>query len=192
MKKIGVFLAEGFEEIEGLTVVDILRRAGLDVVAISIMGTKEIYGSHKIGVLADALYEEADFAEYDGVVLPGGMPGTTNLGSHAGVNETIKSFAEEGKLVAAICAAPSVLGQAGILKGKKAACYPGFEDKLVGAEVSYEEVAEAGNVITSRGMGTAIPFALRLAAYFTTEQKAKELAEAIIYSSPHAVCQTAD
>ncbi len=183
MKKIGVFLAEGFEEIEGLTVVDILRRAGLSVVTISIMGQKEVHGSHQIGVLADALFEEVDFTEYDGVVLPGGMPGTKNLGSHTGVNEIIKAFAEEGKLAAAICAAPSVLGQAGILKGKKAACYPGFEDKLDGAEVIYEEVAEAGNVITSRGMGTAIPFALRLAAYFTTEEKAKELAEAIIYKA---------
>lgn len=181
MKKVGVFLAEGFEEIEGLTVVDLLRRAGVEVTTISIMGKKEIYGSHKIGVLADALYEEVDFEQLDGVVLPGGMPGTTNLGKHSGVNDTIKAFAENGKLVAAICAAPSVLGQAGILKGKKAACYPGFEDKLTGAEVVYEEVAAAGNVITSRGMGTAIPFALKLTAYFVNEQKAEELAEAIIY-----------
>ncbi|EOS22703.1 DJ-1 family protein [Lachnospiraceae bacterium 3-1] len=181
MKKIGVFLAEGFEEIEGLTVVDLLRRAGLTVVMISITGQREVHGSHQIGVLADVLFEEVDFAQYDGVVLPGGMPGTTHLGSHLGVNQIIQSFAQEGKLVAAICAAPSVLGQAGILKGKKAACYPGFEDKLCEAEVIYEEVAEAGNVITSRGMGTAIPFALRLAAYYTTEEKAKELAEAIIY-----------
>lgn len=181
MKKIGVFLAEGFEEIEGLTVVDILRRAGLPVTTISITGQKEVYGSHQIGVLADTLYEEIDVSEYGGIVLPGGMPGTTNLGSHPGVDETIKSFAAEGKLVAAICAAPSVLGQAGLLKGKKAACYPGFEDKLEGADVVFEEVAEDGTIITSRGMGTAIPFALKLAAYFTSEQKAKELAEAIIY-----------
>lgn len=181
MKKIGVFLAEGFEEIEGLTVVDILRRAGLPVTTISITGQKELHGSHQIGVLADALYGEIDFSEYGGVVLPGGMPGTTNLGNHPGVMETVQSFAAEGKLVAAICAAPSVLGQAGLLKGKKAACYPGFEDKLDGAEVVFESVAEEGNIITSRGMGTAIPFALRLAAYFTTEQKAKELAEGIIY-----------
>lgn len=182
MKKIGIFLAEGFEEVEGLTVVDLLRRAGLEVVMISIMGQKEIHGSHQIGVLADALYEEVDFGELDGVVLPGGMPGTVNLGNHPGVNEVIRSFAEEGKLVSAICAAPSVLGQAGILQGKKAACYPGFEEKLTGAEVVYEEVAEAGNVITSRGMGTAIPFGLKLVEYFTTKQKAEELAEAIIYS----------
>ncbi len=181
MKKIGVFLAEGFEEIEGLTVVDILRRAGIPVATISISGQKEVHGSHQIGVLADVLFEESDFSTYGGIVLPGGMPGTTALGSHPGVDGIIKSFAAEGKLVAAICAAPSVLGRAGLLKGKKAACYPGFEEQLTGAEVVYEDVAEDGNIITSRGMGTAIPFALKLAAYFTSEREAKDLAEAIIY-----------
>lgn len=181
MKKIGIFLAQGFEEIEGLTVVDILRRAGIETETISIMGTREICGAHDITVQADVLFEDVDFTKLDGVVLPGGMPGTTNLGEHAGVNETIKSFANEGKLVAAICAAPSVLGQAGLLKGKKAACYPGCEDKLTGAEVVYDEVAEDGNIITSRGMGTAIAFALRLTAYLENEEKAAELAEKIIY-----------
>ncbi len=181
MKKIGIFLADGFEEIEGLTVVDILRRAGMEAVMVSIMGRKEICGSHKISVQADELYEDIDVAALDGVVLPGGMPGTLNLGAHAGVNETIKSFAAEGKLVAAVCAAPSVLGQAGLLQGKKAACYPGFEDKLTGAEVVYDEVAEAGNIITSRGMGTTIAFALRITAFLAGEDKAQDLAEKIIY-----------
>lgn len=119
MKKIGIFLADGFEEIEGLAVVDILRRAGVEAQMISIMGKREISGSHNIHVQADVCYEDVDFAELDGVVLPGGMPGTLNLGAHAGVNETMKSFAEEGKLVAAVCAAPSVLGQAGLLEGKR-------------------------------------------------------------------------
>lgn len=181
MKKIGIFLAQGFEEIEGLTVVDILRRAGMEAETISIMGTKEICGSHKIIVQADELYEDVDFSKLDGVVLPGGMPGTINLSEHAGVKEVICSFAAEGKLVAAVCAAPSVLGQAGLLKGKKAACYPGYEDKLTGAEVVYEEVAEAGNIITSRGMGTTIAFALRITAYLAGEEKEKELADKIIY-----------
>ena len=181
MKKIGIFLADGFEEIEGLTVVDILRRAGMEAKMISIMGRKEICGSHKINVGADELFENVDFAELDGVVLPGGMPGTINLGEHAGVNEVIKSFASEEKLVAAVCAAPSVLGQAGLLHGKKATCYPGYEDKLAGAEVVYDEVAVAGNIITSRGMGTTIAFALRITAYLTGEDKANELAEKIIY-----------
>ncbi|MCI8299528.1 MAG: DJ-1/PfpI family protein [Lachnospiraceae bacterium] len=181
MKNIGVFLAEGFEEIEGLTVVDILRRAGINAQTISIMGTREVCGSHRIPVIADELFEDVDFEKLDGVVLPGGLPGTTNLGRHKGVDKTIRSFAAEGKLVAAICAAPGVLGQAGLLEGKKAACYPGCEDKLTGAEVSYEEVAEAGNIITSRGMGTTIAFALRITAYLTDEQNARELAEKIVY-----------
>lgn len=181
MKKIGIFLADGFEEIEGLTVVDILRRAGVEAQMISIMGKKEISGSHNIHVQADVCYEDVDFTELDGVVLPGGMPGTLNLGAHAGVNETMKSFAEEGKLVAAVCAAPSVLGQAGLLKGKKAACYPGYEDKLTGAEVVYDEVAEAGNIITSRGMGTTIAFALCILAYLESEEKAAQMAEKIVY-----------
>ena len=181
MKKIGIFLAEGFEEIEGLTVVDILRRAEIEAETISIMGQKEVCGSHKITVLADSLYEDVDFEKLDGVVLPGGLPGTTNLLAHAGVNETIRTFAEAGKLVAAVCAAPSVLGQAGLLEGKKATCYPGYEDKLIGAEVIYDEVAEAGNIITSRGMGTTIAFALRITAYLAGEEKAEELAKKIIY-----------
>ena len=143
--------------------------------------SKEICGSHKISVQADALFEDVDFAQLDGVVLPGGMPGTLNLGAHAGVNEIIKSFAREGRLVAAVCAAPSVLGQAGLLQGRKATCYPGYEDKLTGAEVIYDEVAEAGNIITSRGMGTTIAFALRITAYLAGEEKAQELAEKIIY-----------
>ncbi len=109
------------------------------------------------------------------------MPGTANLGAHAGVDEAIRTFAGQGKLVAAICAAPSVLGQSGLLQGKKAACYPGFEDKLTGAQVVCDEVAEAGNIITSRGMGTAIPFALSLVSYLISEQKAQELAKGIIY-----------
>lgn len=181
MAKTGVFLADGFEEIEGLTVVDILRRAGVEVITISIMGRKEVHGSHQITVLADALYEEINFAQLDAVVLPGGMPGTLNLGAHEGVKRQITAFAAEGKLVAAICAAPSVLGQNEILKGKKAVCYPGFEEELSGAEVVFDEVVQDKNIITSRGMGTAIPFALKLTEYLVAEQKAEEMAEAIIY-----------
>lgn len=181
MAKIGVFLADGFEEIEGLTVVDILRRAGVEVIMISVMGRKEVCGSHQITVLADNLYEQEDFTVLDGLVLPGGMPGTTNLGKHEGVKKQIMEFHKAKKLVAAICAAPSVLGQNGILEGKKAVCYPGMEEKLTGAEVVFEETVQAGNVITSRGMGTAIPFALKLTEYLVDKKKADELAESIVY-----------
>lgn len=181
MKKTGVFLADGLEEIEGLTVVDILRRAGVEVVTISVSGKKEVTGAHQITVLADELFEQADFAKLDGVVLPGGMPGTTNLMNHEGVNRILEQFAAEGKLIAAICAAPSVLGQAGLLAGRRAACYPGFEEKLTGAVVSAEPVVQDENIITSRGMGTAISFALSLTAYFLGQEKADEIGTSILW-----------
>lgn len=181
MKKTGVFLADGLEEIEGLTVVDILRRAGVEVVTISVSGKKEVTGAHQITVLADELFEQADFAKLDGVVLPGGMPGTTNLMNHEGVNRILEQFAAERKLIAAICAAPSVLGQAGLLAGRRAACYPGFEEKLTGAVVSAEPVVQDENIITSRGMGTAISFALSLTAYFLGQEKADEIGTSILW-----------
>ena len=181
MSKIGIFLAEGMEEIEGLTVVDILRRAGVEAVTISIQGRKEVTGSHGITVLADAIFEEMDFAGLDGIVLPGGMPGTTNLMNHTGVNQIIRAFAAEGKLVAAICAAPSVLGNAGVLKGKRATCYPGFEEKLTGASVCIQQVIQDENIVTSRGMGTAIPFALALTSYCVGQEKAEEIRASILF-----------
>ncbi len=181
MNRTGVFLADGLEEIEGLTVVDILRRAGVEVVTISVSGKKEVTGAHQITILADELFEQADFTKLHGVVLPGGMPGTLNLMKHEGVNRILHQFDQEGKLVAAICAAPSVLGQAGLLKGRKATCYPGFEEKLTGAVTLAESVVQDGNIITSRGMGTAIPFALSLTAYFQGQEKADEIGASIIW-----------
>lgn len=181
MSKIAVFLAPGFEEIEGLTVVDILRRAGVEVVTVSISRQKEVTGSHNITVLADALFEEVDFDGLDGVVLPGGMPGTTHLGEHVGVNEIIRKFDRQEKLVAAICAAPSVLGKAGLLKARKAISYPGFEEDLLDAVITREEVVRDGHIITSRGMGTAIAFAMALTAYFMGQEKADEIGASIIY-----------
>ena len=130
MSKIGIFMADGCEEIEGLTVVDIVRRAGLDIETISINGKKNVTSSHKVTFETDTTKEEADYDSYDAIVLPGGMPGTLNLGADTTVTKTIKEFAAKGKLVAAICAAPSVLGENHILEGKKATCHPGFEEKL--------------------------------------------------------------
>lgn len=182
MKHISVFLADGFEEIEGLTVVDILRRAGVQVDTVSITGDLTIHGAHQIEVQADRLFEEMDFSDVDMLVLPGGMPGTRNLQNHAGLCELLKAYNNEEKYVAAICAAPSVLGGLGILDGRKACCYPSFEEKLGTAEVVFEQVAEDGHVITSRGMGTAIPFALRLTAALCGEEKAEEVKKAILFS----------
>ena len=165
MSKIGIFMADGCEEIEGLTVVDIVRRAKMDITMISVNGKREVTSSHGVTFLADAVAEEVDYGALDGIVLPGGMPGTLHLLDHATVNEVIKKFAGEGKLVAAICAAPSVLGAAGILEGRRATCHPGFEEKLTGAATSEDAVVVDGNIITSRGMGTAIPFALEIVRY---------------------------
>lgn len=176
-----VFLADGFEEIEGLTVVDILRRAGVETRTVSITGQKLVTGSHQIPITADCCIGDTDFSEAELLVLPGGMPGTRYLGACKELTDLLLKFFREGKKVAAICAAPSVLGGLGILDGKKAACYPGFEDQLKGAEVLFEQVVRDGNVTTSRGMGTAIPFALDLVSQLVSEEKAQELKEGIIY-----------
>lgn len=180
-KKIGIMVADGYEEIEMLTVVDLLRRAGLFCEIISVTGKKELVSSHAVTVLADVLYEQADFARYDALVIPGGMPGTLHLGNHAGVCEQLTRAHAEGKLLAAICAAPTVFGKLGLLEGKKAICFPGMEDGLTGAIVTCEPVVQDGTIITSRGMGTAIDFGLAIVAYFEGEAAAKALAEKIVY-----------
>ena len=137
--------------------------------------------SHGVTFLADALAEETGYEDLDGIVLPGGMPGTMHLLENETVNAVIRKFAEEGKMVAAICAAPSVLGAAGLLEGKHATCHPGFEEKLTGATTSEDEVVVDGNIITSRGMGTAIDFAAALIARLQDEKKAEEIKASIIY-----------
>lgn len=180
-KQVCVFLADGFEEIEGLTVVDLLRRAGVNVTTVSITDTKTIHGAHGIDVQADKLFDEVNYEEQDMAVLPGGMPGTLHLGDHQGVKSVLEQFYQEKKYVAAICAAPSVLGKYGMLSGRKATSYPGFEEALVGAEYVYDAVAVDDFVITSRGLGTAIDFSLVLIEKLTDVQKAKEIKEAIIY-----------
>ena len=181
MKKVGIFMADGCEEIEGLTVVDIVRRAKLEMTTISITDKKEVTSSHNVTFLTDALASEVDFDGFDAIVLPGGMPGTLNLGASETVNKVIKKFAGEGKIVAAICAAPSVLGELGMLKGKRACCYPSFEEKLNCLEVSYEPVVTDGRITTSRGMGTAVRFSLELVSVLYGKEKADEIAESIVY-----------
>ena len=182
-KKVGMMVANGYEEVEMLTVVDLLRRAGMTCDIISVTGGKELTSSHKVTVIADLLYEEADFDGYDALVIPGGMPGTTNLGAHAGVCEQLKKAYADGKLIAAICAAPTVFGKLGLLEGKKAICYPGMEDQLTGAIVTYEPAVRDGNIITSRGMGTAIDFGLEILAYYEGRDEAAAMAEKIVYEA---------
>ncbi len=183
MGKALVFLANGFEEIEGLTVVDLLRRAGIETQMVAVSGSIEVQGSHGITVHADVLFEDMDDSGAELYVLPGGMPGTKRLAANETLGKLLQeAAASSGKKVAAICAAPSVLGGLGILKGRRAACYPGFEDQLIGAEVSMDPVVVSGNVITSRGMGTAIPFGLELVAQMKDRASADALSEKIVFT----------
>lgn len=181
MKKIGVFFAEGYEEIEALTVVDICRRCGLGVDMVSVTEELMVTGSHGIGVRMDKGFSSADFQEYDMAVLPGGMPGTKHLGACEKLTALLKKADEQKIRIGAICAAPSVLGDLGLLRGKKAVCYPGFEESLAGAEVLREQVVTDGHITTSRGMGTAIPFGLEMISCLKGEEEAERIAEAIIF-----------
>ncbi len=181
MKKVSVFLADGFEEIEGLTVVDLLRRAGVEVTTVSITGKYTIHGAHGIDVQADKLFEEMNYDGQDMFVLPGGMPGTLNLGAHKGLEELLNKFYNEKKYLAAICAAPSVFGKYDFLKGRRATSYPGFEGQLTGAECVTDAVAVDEFIITSRGLGTAIPFSLSLIEVLIDAEKAEEIGKSIIY-----------
>lgn len=180
-KQVCVFLADGFEEIEGLTVVDLLRRADVEVTTVSITGAYTIHGAHGIDIQADKLFEDTNFEGQDMLVLPGGMPGTLNLEKHEGLKQLLKKFYEEEKFIAAICAAPSVFGKYGFLRGRRATAYPGFEDALEGAEIATEAVVVSDFVITSRGMGTAIPFSLSLIEQLEGKEKAEKIGKSIIY-----------
>jgi len=171
--KVFIFLADGFEELEAIAPIDIFRRAGFEVTVISISNEKAVRGAHNITVMADSLFTEADYSVNDLIYLPGGMPGTKNLGEHAGLKNLLLKQASENKKIAAICAAPSILGQLGLLKGKESICFPGFEDQLTGATLSKEKMVESGNISTARGAGVAIQFALKL----VEELKGKNLAE---------------
>lgn len=181
MKKVGVFFGTGYEEIEALTVVDLLRRAGIEVQCISIDNRKQVMGSHKINVEMDAGIGDVDFESLDMIVCPGGMPGTRNLEACDVLTEQIRIFYEKGKLIGAICAAPSIFGHMGLLKGRKACIFPGMEEELVGAEVVYDDVVQSEHVITSRGMGTAIAFGLEIISSLIDKETAQNLGRKIVY-----------
>ena len=181
--KIALLLATGFEEIEALTPVDVLRRANLHVDIVGI-GAKTIVGSHNIPVTADITDSEANADDYDAVIFPGGMPGATNLDAADFTDKVIASVLQKGGRLAAICAAPLVLGRRGLLKGKKATCYPGFEEELKGAEISALGVVTDGNVTTARGMGVALDFALELTSLFLSPFESM-LISGEIMQSPH-------
>ncbi len=181
MSRVCVFFGMGFEEIEGLTVVDILRRQGIETDMVSIMGDKVVTGSHQIPIVTDRLIDEVDFDSVDMLVLPGGMAGTKNLEKCDKLMAQVDAFVKAEKAVCAICAAPSILGHRGHLKGKKAIVYPGFEEQLTGAEIVYEPAVRDGNIITGRGMGCAIEFALKIVEYLADEEAARAMAKKIVY-----------
>ena len=188
MSKIAVFFATGYEEIEALTVVDLCRRAKIEVDMVAVTGEggvtgAHVTGAHGISVAMDKVFEEVDFADYDMLVLPGGMPGTRNLEAHEGLMAQIDAYYNAGKYVAAICAAPSIFGHRGMLKGKKACCYPSFEEHLEGAEVTENPVEIAGNVITSRGMGTAMDLGLTIVELLCDAQTADNMGKGIVYKN---------
>lgn len=182
MKKIAIFFAEGYEEIEALTVVDICRRCGLTIDMVSITDDKAVRGAHGIDVLMDMTFGEVDFDTYDMLVLPGGGNGTKNLEAFEPLMKQVDAFYAADKYVAAICAAPSIFGHRGMLKGRQACSYPSFESHLEGAEVTAGPVAVSDHVITSRGMGTSIPFALAIVGELCGKDVAEEMAKTIIYN----------
>ena len=181
MSRIAVFFAEGFEEIEALTVVDLCRRAGILVDMVSVTGKKEVTGSHGITVTADVTLESAEFEKFEMLVLPGGMPGTKNLEACEPLMQQMDDFYEAEKCIGAICAAPSIFGHRGYLKDRNACSYPGFEKELTGAKVSENPVEVSGHVTTSRGMGTAILFGLAIVERFCGKEKADALAKGVVY-----------
>ena len=180
MKKIAVHLAEGFEEIEAISIIDVLRRADLSVTIVSISEKLEVVGSHGIKIIADKLFKEVDYELIDMIILPGGMPGAANLNEHLGLREQILNFNESKKMLAAICAAPLVFGNLGILKNKKATCFPGYENQLHGAIATGENIEVSENIITGKGAGVAIDFALKIVEILKNKKFADDLGKKMI------------
>ncbi len=179
--KVCLHLADGFEEIEAITVVDILRRANIEVQMVSIMGRKEVMGAHQIPVIADVLFGYVDYSQVDMMILPGGGQGTKNMDEHAALNSQITKFAGDNKWIAAICAAPTILGRLGLLEGKSATCYPGCEPQLKRADSSSRaSVILDGKIITSRGPGTSFEFGLKIVEVLKGLELANRLKEEMI------------
>lgn len=176
-----LFLAEGFEETEAIAPLDVLRRCSVDVKTVGIGGTS-ITSSHHVSVVPDLTEEEVLLDEtFEGLILPGGMPGTLNLEASPVVQAALDYAADHQKLIGAICAAPSILGHKQLLAGKKATCFPGFEKDLLGAEVTGESVVLDGHIITANGAGSALPFGRALAAYLVGSEKAASVLESMQY-----------
>jgi len=186
MATVCVPLAPGFEEIEATTIIDVLRRAGVEVrtAAVTRGGAVPVEGSHGIKVIADTTIDEAAKHDWRMVVLPGGMPGATNLRDDPRVASLLHKVHRAGGWAAAICAAPIALGAAGLLEGREATCYPGFEKELRGAKTRTDRVVRSERVLTSRGPGTALEFALALVEILVGKTKAQELGQGMLVARP--------
>lgn len=180
-----IFLATGYEDVEMLTVVDMLRRANIEINMVSITGKLEVTSSHNVIIKANKLFKDTDIDSADMLILPGGLLGTQNLLAYKPLTDKLIEFNNSGKFLAAVCAAPSILGELGILKGKNATCYPGFEEKLTGAKYQKKPVIRDGNIITSRGMGTCIDFAGEIITTLDSAKKAEEVKAQIIYNDTY-------
>lgn len=181
MKQAVMLFATGYEEVEALMTVDLLRRGGVDVKMASITDEMTVCGSHDIRIEMDTTLANADMEQMDAVIIPGGKAGTDRLGEDAVVCQTLKDAFRAGKVVAAICAAPSVLGACGILEGKRATCYPGFEGKLAGAEFVDQMAVVDGNVVTSRGLGTSMEFGFALLEVLVSKEMAEKVRGEIVF-----------
>ena len=181
MSKVYVFLADGFEEVEALAVVDLLRRAEVDTTLVTVSETIEVIGGHGIVVTADKVIEELSFDEVDMLYIPGGKMGVKNLGKCELLCEQLKAFAREGKMIASICAGPTLLHKLGILEGKNATCYRDFSEELTEANYIDANVVVDGNIITSQGLGTAIDLGLALVEYFKGREVAKKMQHDVMY-----------
>ncbi len=181
-KKIAIHFAEGFEEIEAISIVDVLRRANIEAIMVSLTGRRMVKGSHNITITCDKVFEEVEYSQISFIVLPGGMPGAANINNHEGLREQILEFNEKGKGLAAICAAPMVFGNLGLLENKNAVSYPGFEKYLKGAKIEDSLVVESGRYITAKGPGAAIQFALKIVEQIKGKDIADEIGKAMIVS----------
>ncbi|WP_244834774.1 DJ-1 family glyoxalase III [Clostridium sp. BJN0001] len=183
MKKVCVLLAEGFEEVEALTVSDVMRRAGISCDLVSISDKKETVSAHNVKIIADKIFDENNM-DYDLIVLPGGLPGATNLADDKRVIKLLKKQNEENKFIGAICAAPLILGRADLTEGKIMTSYPGFSKYMKGCTyVEDKKVCVDKNIITSRGPATALPFAYKLLEVLGYEKESEEISKGMLYRS---------
>jgi 4-methyl-5(b-hydroxyethyl)-thiazole monophosphate biosynthesis len=179
MPKVAIILAEGFEELEAVAIIDVLGRAGIDVISVG-LNEGPVSSARKIKVIPDTIIDELNSDDFDMLVLPGGQPGSDNLNADKRVGDLIRDFNNKGKVTGAICAAPYVLANAGVLEGKHATSYPSFKEKLGNVEYEEKPVVTDGNVMTSRGPGTAICFGLAIVERFSGPEKAQQIKEAML------------